>query len=518
MAQPEAEATTAPTEATPTPDADEEPSKGTKRALDETKTEDEAKAEEEAVKKPKTETEAPAATPAEVETAASGKTETAKSVETETAKSGETETATSGETEKATPAEEPAAAAVSVGPAAPAASAPGTAPTPGAGSGLLPMPAGGLLPLSSALTPTSAGAVAAPAVPVEPPLKELPPGFTAGIVKWFDMSKGYGFIQRPDGDDVFVHESCMPQRQEVKGLQDKEEVWFRITVEPGGRLRANDITGPGGVPTKGVAMNPLAGMGMPGVTTASTPEPPRDPSAFPAHTTEVLPPHKLRGTCKWWNLPKGYGFIAPTDGSEDVFVHQSNVLVKDGAFRSLAEQENLEFEIMAEPNQGRAKRKAQNVTGPGGQPVVGVPRPPPTPAPAAVTPMAQYNMMAAQQAAMAQGMVATPGAQPGMAQAQDPHTAAWTAYYAQQAAAQQAAAAQQQAYYQQPGQAGQAQPGQGQSAQPGQPQQAQDHQAAWAAYYAQQQQQQQMPQQQQPQQDQQAAWAAYYAQQQPQQA
>ena len=49
------------------------------------------------------------------------------------------------------------------------------------------------------------------------------------------------------------------------------------------------------------------------------------------------------GTVKWFNEAKGYGFIAPEDGSKDVFVHHSNI-VGDG-FRTLAEGAKVEYEV-----------------------------------------------------------------------------------------------------------------------------------------------------------------------------
>ena len=48
------------------------------------------------------------------------------------------------------------------------------------------------------------------------------------------------------------------------------------------------------------------------------------------------------GTVKWFNDAKGYGFIAPEDGSKDVFVHFSNI-AGDG-FKSLSEGSKVEFE------------------------------------------------------------------------------------------------------------------------------------------------------------------------------
>jgi CspA family cold shock protein len=49
------------------------------------------------------------------------------------------------------------------------------------------------------------------------------------------------------------------------------------------------------------------------------------------------------GTVKWFNDSKGYGFIAPEDGSKDVFVHHSNI--SGEGFKSLSEGAAVEFEV-----------------------------------------------------------------------------------------------------------------------------------------------------------------------------
>ena len=52
----------------------------------------------------------------------------------------------------------------------------------------------------------------------------------------------------------------------------------------------------------------------------------------------------MRGTVKWFNSEKGYGFITPDDGSKDLFVHHS--AIQGGGFRTLAEGEPVEFEVV----------------------------------------------------------------------------------------------------------------------------------------------------------------------------
>ncbi len=62
-----------------------------------------------------------------------------------------------------------------------------------------------------------------------------------------------------------------------------------------------------------------------------------------------------QGTVKWFNSEKGYGFIAPSDGSADVFVHYS-AIVADG-YKSLDEGASVEFDV----TQGQKGPQAEHV-------------------------------------------------------------------------------------------------------------------------------------------------------------
>ena len=61
------------------------------------------------------------------------------------------------------------------------------------------------------------------------------------------------------------------------------------------------------------------------------------------------------GTVKWFNADKGYGFITPADGSEDLFVHHS-AIVGEG-YKTLAENAQVQYE----PGQGEKGPQATNV-------------------------------------------------------------------------------------------------------------------------------------------------------------
>jgi CspA family cold shock protein len=62
-----------------------------------------------------------------------------------------------------------------------------------------------------------------------------------GTVKWFNASKGYGFIQRQSGEDVFVHFSAI-QAEGYKSLNDGQAVEFEVRTGPKG-LQAENVVG-----------------------------------------------------------------------------------------------------------------------------------------------------------------------------------------------------------------------------------------------------------------------------------
>jgi CspA family cold shock protein len=61
------------------------------------------------------------------------------------------------------------------------------------------------------------------------------------------------------------------------------------------------------------------------------------------------------GTVKWFNAEKGFGFIAPDDGTADVFAHFS--AISGNGYRSLEEGEKVEFEV----TQGQKGPQAANI-------------------------------------------------------------------------------------------------------------------------------------------------------------
>lgn len=61
------------------------------------------------------------------------------------------------------------------------------------------------------------------------------------------------------------------------------------------------------------------------------------------------------GTVKWFNATKGYGFITPDDGGDDLFVHQSQIQAQ--GYRQLTEGQRVEFDI----TEGQKGKQASNV-------------------------------------------------------------------------------------------------------------------------------------------------------------
>jgi CspA family cold shock protein len=59
-----------------------------------------------------------------------------------------------------------------------------------------------------------------------------------GRVKWFNEKKGFGFISRDDGNDVFVHFSAI-DREGFKTLSEGDEVEFEVTKGPKGDQATN---------------------------------------------------------------------------------------------------------------------------------------------------------------------------------------------------------------------------------------------------------------------------------------
>ena len=191
-----------------------------------------------------------------------------------------------------------------------------------------------------------------------------------GTVKWFNSAKGFGFIEPEDGGgDVFVHVSAI-ERAGLNGLNEGEKVNYEIVTDRRtGKASADNLESMGG--------------GTPG---GSRPPPPRDRfgggggggygdrggagggggydraprgggggGGFQDRGPVSGDPGE--GVVKWFNSTKGFGFIQPDQGGQDIFVHIS--AVERAGLRGLNEGQRVSY--VAAPDRKTGKVSAESI-------------------------------------------------------------------------------------------------------------------------------------------------------------
>jgi CspA family cold shock protein len=121
-----------------------------------------------------------------------------------------------------------------------------------------------------------------------------------GQIKWFDFRKGYGFVSSIENGDVLLHQKCLRQ----SGFTHVEEgATIRCEV-------AKDATGLKAMKVLAIDNSSAFASG----------------SDLVMPTPDAAPPGPLdRGTVKWFDRSKGYGFISPINGSGDIFIHMETL-------------------------------------------------------------------------------------------------------------------------------------------------------------------------------------------------
>ncbi len=191
-----------------------------------------------------------------------------------------------------------------------------------------------------------------------------------GTVKWFNATKGFGFIQPEDGGpDVFVHVSAV-ERAGLSALNEGDQVAFELEQD-----RRSGKTSAGGLQVLSAAP-PGAGGGGPrggfgGGGGGGGFGAPRGGAGGGRSFVRVprgggfggggggTGGEPGAGTVKWFNSTKGFGFIQPEDGGEDVFVHIS--AVERAGLNGLQEGERVSYR--AEPNPRTGKMSVVRLEG-----------------------------------------------------------------------------------------------------------------------------------------------------------
>ncbi len=128
----------------------------------------------------------------------------------------------------------------------------------------------------------------------------------AGLVKWYDAVKGYGFVVPEDGgSDVMVHASCV-------------RAFGRVALSEGAHVRLVAAAGP-----RGLQAQKLVEVTEPEGSLALGFAEDARPTEFLGPEVEVGPLQPAR--VKWFDKQKGFGFVNVFGKTEDIFVHMETV-------------------------------------------------------------------------------------------------------------------------------------------------------------------------------------------------
>jgi CspA family cold shock protein len=180
----------------------------------------------------------------------------------------------------------------------------------------------------------------------------------SGTVKWFNTAKGFGFIQPDDGgSDVFVHISAVEQAG-LRGLNEGDLVNFELEQDRrSGKLSAGQlvVTGQGAAPPRSGGGGGGGGFDRPRGGGGGFDRPRGGGGGFGGGggggRPSGDPAGAGAGTVKWFNPTKGFGFIQPDDGGQDVFVHIS--AVEQAGLRGLNEGQQVAYDLEADRRSGK---------------------------------------------------------------------------------------------------------------------------------------------------------------------